>query len=155
MEFGAHLPLMPMSPGPSSPTALRDDAAAAAGLGYRWLAANDHLVFARPWIDGPTALASVIDASGDLGLATTVCLPAVRGPAATAKAFAAPLTGRSTETLAALALPIGPADRCAERIAAFRDAVAQRLFIWPLGDEVAQLERFAVRVIPLVTAVGG
>lgn len=63
-----------------------------------------------------------------------------------------PLTGRPAEALAALALPIGPAERCAERIAAFRDAGAQRLFIWPLGDEVAQLERFAGRVIPLVTA---
>ncbi|MGE0028071.1 MAG: LLM class flavin-dependent oxidoreductase [Thermoleophilia bacterium] len=302
MEFGAHLPLMPMSPGPSSPTALRDYATAAASLGYRWLTANDHLVFPRPWIDGLTALASVIDASGDMGLATTVCLPAVRGPAATAKAFAAldllsggrfaggvgpgsserdhalagvptdrrharfeeavrtlrvllgrdpshasaalepapapgrppiwmagwgrprglrraaelgdgwlasaynttpegfadswaavrahvaarggdpdaftnglatawcyvtedrateerilrdvlgPMTGRPPEDLAAMALPIGPAERCAERIAAFRDAGAQRLFIWPLGDEVAQLERFAGRVIPLVAA---
>jgi len=46
-------------------------------------------VFRRPWLDGLTALAAVLDASGDLGLATTVCLPAVRGPAQAAKAFAA------------------------------------------------------------------
>ncbi len=89
MEIGAHLPLIPLSPGPPSPAALRDYAAAAAGLGYRWLTANDHLVFRRPWIDGLTALASVIDASGGMGLATTVCLPAVRGPVPTAKAFTA------------------------------------------------------------------
>jgi alkanesulfonate monooxygenase SsuD/methylene tetrahydromethanopterin reductase-like flavin-dependent oxidoreductase (luciferase family) len=302
MEFGAHLPLIPMSPGPPSPAALRDYATTAAGLGYRWLTANDHLVFRRPWLDGLTALASVIGASGGMGLATTVCLPAVRGAAATAKAFAAldllsggrfaggvgpgsseadlalagvpaerrfarfeesvrtlrvllgrdpsdataplepapapgrppiwmagwgrprglrraaelgdgwlasaynttpagfaaswsqvrahvadrggdpdgfangvatawayvtedcaeetrvlrdvlsPLTGRPAEELATLALPIGPAERCAERVAAFRDAGAQRLFIWPLGDELAQLERFAGRVAPLVAA---
>ena len=310
MEFGAHLPLIPMSPGPPSPAALRDYAATAARLGYRWLTANDHLVFRRPWLDGLTALASVIDASGDLGLATTVCLPAVRGPAQVAKAFAAldllsggrfaagvgpgsserdyavggvaaerrfarfeeavralrvllgrdpgpfegrvystagvvlepppaagrppiwmagwgrprglrqaaalgdgwlasaynttpagfaaswsqvrahvaerggdpdrfangiatawsyvtedraaerrvlrdvlaPLLGRPAEELAALPLPIGPAERCAERVAAFRDAGAQRLFIWPLGDEAEQLERFAERVVPRVTA---
>jgi len=309
MEFGAHLPLIPTSSGPPAPGALRDYASAAAGLGYRWLTANDHLVFRRPWLDGLTALASVIDASGDMGLATTVCLPAARGPVPTAKAFAAldllsggrfaggvgpgsserdliaagvdararfdrfdealralrvllrrdpgpfegraystagvslepsprpgrppiwvagwgrprglrraaelgdgwlasaynttpadfagswsrvrahvaarggdperfangiatawtyvtedraaeqrvlrdvlaPLLGRPAEDLAALALPIGPAERCAERVAAFRDAGAQRLFVWPLGDDLAQLERFSERVVPLVT----
>jgi alkanesulfonate monooxygenase SsuD/methylene tetrahydromethanopterin reductase-like flavin-dependent oxidoreductase (luciferase family) len=310
MELGAHLPLIPKSPGPPAPAAVRDYAAAAAGLGYRWLAANDHMVFRRPWLDGLTALASVIDASGDMGLATTVCLPAVRGPVPTAKAFTAldllsggrfaggvgpgsggrdlvaagvdprarsdrfdeavralrvllrrdpgpfegraystagvsleppprpgrppiwmagwgrprglrraaelgdgwlasaynttpagfaaswaavrdhvaarggdpdrfangiatawtyvtesraaegrilrdvlaPLLGRPAEDLAALALPIGPAERCAERLAAFRDAGAQRLFVWPLGDELAQLERVMERVAPLVAA---
>ncbi len=64
----------------------------------------------------------------------------------------APLLGRPAEELAALALPIGPAERCAERVAAFRDAGAQRLFIWPLGDEREQLERFAGGVMPLVAA---
>jgi len=308
MEFGAHLPLIPSSPGPPSPAALRDYAAAASRLGYRWLTANDHLVFRRPWLDGLTALASVIDASGDLGLATTICLPAVRGPAQTAKAFAAldllsggrftggvgpgsgerdyvvggvpgdrrfarfeeavralrvllgrdpgpfegrvystagvtlepppepgrppiwmagwggtrglrraaelgdgwlasaynttpegfaaswsqirshvaarggdpdafpngvatawtyvtedraterriladvlaPIVGRPVEELAALPLPIGPAEVCAERVSAFRDAGAQRLFIWPLGDEEEQLARFAEDVVPRV-----
>ncbi|HET6690293.1 MAG TPA: LLM class flavin-dependent oxidoreductase [Miltoncostaeaceae bacterium] len=310
MEFGAHLPLIPMPSGRSAPWTLRDYAATAAGLGYRWLTANDHLVFRRPWLDGLTALASVIDASGDMGLATTVCLPSVRGPVPTAKAFTAldllsggrfaggvgpgsgerdlvvagadprgrfdrfdeavralrvllrrdpgpfegrafstagvdleppprpgrppiwmagwgrprglrraaelgdgwlasaynttpagfaaswsavrahvaarggdpdrfangvatawtyvtedrgdeerilrdvlaPLLGRPAEDLAALALPIGPAERCAERVAAFRDAGAQRLLIWPLGDELAQLARFMERVAPHVAA---
>ena len=310
MELGAHLPLIPLSPGAPSPAGLRAYATAASRLGYRWLTANDHLVFRRPWLDGPTALAAVIDASGDLGLATTVCLPAVRGPAQTAKAFAAldllsggrfaagvgpgsserdhlvggvpaedraarfeeavralrvllgrdpgpfegrfystagvsleprpgpghppvwmagwggrrglrraaelgdgwiasaynttperfaaawsqvrahvaarggdpdgfangvatawtyvtedraterrilgdvlaPLVGRSAEELAALALPIGPAEVCAERVRAFRDAGAQRLFIWPLGDEVEQLTRFAEQVMPRIPA---
>ncbi len=89
VEFGAHLPLIPFSGGPPTLGALRDYAGAARRLGYRWLSANDHLVFRRPWLDGPTALAAVLDASGDLGLATTVCLPAVRGPVQAAKAFAA------------------------------------------------------------------
>ena len=89
MEIGAHLPLIPFSEGAPSPAGLRAYAAAASRLGYRWLSANDHLVFRRPWLDGLTALAAVIDVSGDLGLATTICLPAVRGPAQAAKAFAA------------------------------------------------------------------
>jgi alkanesulfonate monooxygenase SsuD/methylene tetrahydromethanopterin reductase-like flavin-dependent oxidoreductase (luciferase family) len=308
MEFGAHLPLIPLSGQTPSLPALRAYASAAAGLGYRWLTANDHLVFRRPWLDGLTALAAVVDASGDMGLATTICLPAVRGPAQTAKAFAAldllsggrftggvgpgsserdyavggvpaarrfdrfdeavralrallgrdpepfegrfystagsvlepppepgrpplwmagwgaarglrraaelgdgwlasaynttpdrfaaswaevrghvaarggdpdrfangvatawthvtedraaaervladvlaPLLGRPADALRTLALPIGPAEVCAERVAAFRDAGAQRLLVWPLGDDRAQLRLFAERVVPLV-----
>ena len=33
-------------------------------LGYAYLCVNDHLLFGRPWLDGPTALAAVIDESG-------------------------------------------------------------------------------------------
>ena len=53
------------------------------------LCANDHLVFAVPWLDGPTALAAVIEASGQMTLATTVALVTVRGPVPVAKALAA------------------------------------------------------------------
>jgi alkanesulfonate monooxygenase SsuD/methylene tetrahydromethanopterin reductase-like flavin-dependent oxidoreductase (luciferase family) len=51
--------------------------------------ANDHLVFPVPWLDGPTALAAVIEASGQMTPATTVALLAVRGPVPAAKALAA------------------------------------------------------------------
>ncbi len=309
MELGAHLPLIPLSGAPSL-AGLTGYATAASRLGYRWLCANDHLVFRTPWLDGLTALAAVLDASGDLGLATTICLPAARGPAQTAKAMAAldvlsggrfvagvgpgsserdlvaggvpaderfarfdeavralrallgrdpgpfvgrfystegvtleprpgrgrppvwlagwggarglrraadlgdgwlasgynttpedfaaswarvrarvaargadpsrfangvatvwsyvtedrgdaervladvlaPLLGRPVEALRALSLPIGPAELCAERMHAFAAAGAQRVFIWPLGDEIRQLERFAERVAPVVAA---
>jgi alkanesulfonate monooxygenase SsuD/methylene tetrahydromethanopterin reductase-like flavin-dependent oxidoreductase (luciferase family) len=308
VELGAHLPLIPFT-GPPSSASLRRYARAASGAGLRWLTANDHLVFRRPWLDGLTALAAVVDASEDLRLATSVCLPAVRGPAQTAKAFAAldllsegrftagvgpgsserdyevggvaaddrfdrfedavralrvllrrdpgpfrgafhstvgvvlepapggpgrppiwmagwgaarglrraaelgdgwlasaynitperfaaawervrehvaacggdpgrfanglatawtyvtedaaardrvlrdvlsPLVGRPADELRALALPIGPAEVCAERLAAFRDAGAQRVFLWPLGDEEAQLRLVGERVAPLI-----
>lgn len=87
MEYGAHLPLVDLDGrGAASLTAY---ARTAASLGFRTLAANDHLVFRRPWLDGLVALASVVEASGDLALATTVALPVVRGPAALAKAAAA------------------------------------------------------------------
>jgi alkanesulfonate monooxygenase SsuD/methylene tetrahydromethanopterin reductase-like flavin-dependent oxidoreductase (luciferase family) len=63
--------------------------ATARQLGYGSIASNDHLVFTRPWLDGIVALASVVETSGDLQLATTIALPVVRGPAAVAKAVAA------------------------------------------------------------------
>jgi alkanesulfonate monooxygenase SsuD/methylene tetrahydromethanopterin reductase-like flavin-dependent oxidoreductase (luciferase family) len=283
VEYGAHLPLLDLGVPPTL-RGLRAYAATAAGAGYRYLCANDHLLFSRPWLDGPTALAAAIDESRDMTLATTVALPVVRGPAPLAKALAAldvlsggrvlagvgagssardyaavgipfderwrrfdealpalrsllhdgvleprpvqrpgppiwvaswgsppglrrvarhgdgwlasaynitperfraaagalagmpnalattwlcvtedagggervladvlaPLVGRSVEELRALALPIGPAELCAERLRAFADAGVERVFLWPLRDDARQLERFMERVAPLV-----
>ncbi len=58
-------------------------------LGFTALAANDHLVFSVPWLDGPTALAAVMAHSGAMSLATTVSLPVVRGPVPLAKTLGA------------------------------------------------------------------
>jgi alkanesulfonate monooxygenase SsuD/methylene tetrahydromethanopterin reductase-like flavin-dependent oxidoreductase (luciferase family) len=308
VEYGVHLPLIDLGAG----TSLRDlqaCARAATALGYRYLCANDHLLFSRPWLDGPTALAAVIEDSGDLTLATTVSLPVVRGPVQLAKTLAAidvlsegrlvvgvgpgssphdhaavglafderwrrfdealqvlrtllegdpegfegafystrgvvleprpaqrprpplwiaswgsrhglrrvarygdgwlasaynttpdrfraaldlltdtlrsegrepeslanglattwlhitesaadaerllaevlaPMLGRPLERLRALSLPIGPPEVCAERLSAFAEAGVQRVFLWPLRDQVAQLELFRERVAPLV-----
>jgi len=60
----------------------------------------------------------------------------------------APLLGRSVESLRTLSLPIGPAEVCAERLSAFAEAGAQRVFVWPLGDDVHQLTLVAERVAP-------
>jgi alkanesulfonate monooxygenase SsuD/methylene tetrahydromethanopterin reductase-like flavin-dependent oxidoreductase (luciferase family) len=46
-------------------------------------------VFSTPWLDGPTALAAVIKRSGDMTLATTISLAALRGPVPLAKTLAA------------------------------------------------------------------
>jgi len=294
---------------PTTLGGLKSYARAAASLGYRTLCANDHLLFSRPWLDGPTALASVVGESGDLTLATTVALPVVRGPVQLAKTLTAldvlsegrlvaglgpgssardyevagidfaerwrrfdeslgllrallesdpagfegefyaapgvqlappavqrpgppiwigswgsgpglrrvarfgdgwlgsaynttpdrfragleglatalraqgkepdsfpnaiatawlhvsedrsatdrilrdvlaPMLGRSVEELQSVPLPIGSAEVCAERISALAAAGAQRLFLWPLRDGAAQLERFMERVAPLV-----
>jgi alkanesulfonate monooxygenase SsuD/methylene tetrahydromethanopterin reductase-like flavin-dependent oxidoreductase (luciferase family) len=309
LEYGAHLPLIELEGQAHSLTSLRDYAAAAAGLGYTALCANDHLLFARPWLDGPTALAAVIEESRTMALATTICLPVIRGPVQTAKTLAAidvlsggrlivgvgpgssardyaaagvpfeerwprfeeavqalrallhpdgpsfhgdfystrdvvleprparhpgppiwvgswgsrpglrrvarladgwlasgynitpqafraslsslsaqlesagkkpgefpnglatmwlhitedtaaadrvltevlaPLVNRPLEALRELALPIGPAEVCGARMAAYAEAGAQRVFVWPLGDEIRQLELFQERVVPLV-----
>lgn len=85
MDFGAHLPLMDFGGDPHRLDHLIRYAETAGRLGFTALAANDHLVHAAPWLDGPTALAAVLDHSGAMALATTVSLPVVRGPVLLAK----------------------------------------------------------------------
>ena len=48
-------------------------------------------------------------------------------------------------------LPIGTAERFAEKLSAFARAGVQRVFIWPVADEVEQLDRFWQEVRPLVS----
>src|SRR6266511_2435866 len=74
-EVGAHLPLMDFGGNPYTLQHREDYARAADRLGFAMLSANDHLAFAVPWLDGPTALAAVLRSSGTMGLATTVALP--------------------------------------------------------------------------------
>lgn len=88
-EFGVHLPLIDLEGVGWSSAELGEFARVANGLDYRYLCANDHLLFSRPWLDGLSALAAVAGSSGDMTLATTVTLPAVRGPAPLAKALSA------------------------------------------------------------------
>ena len=88
MEYGAHLPLIDVGRGAPTLGGLRAYAQAASACGLRFLCANDHLLFARPWLDGPTALATTLAESDDLTLATTVALPVLRGPVQTAKTLA-------------------------------------------------------------------
>jgi alkanesulfonate monooxygenase SsuD/methylene tetrahydromethanopterin reductase-like flavin-dependent oxidoreductase (luciferase family) len=88
VEYGAHLPLIDLG-APRSLPMLRAYVRAAARLGYRYLSANDHMVFSRPWLDGPTALAALIEASQDMTLVTTAGLPVLRGPVQLAKTLAA------------------------------------------------------------------
>ena len=89
MDFGAHLPLMDFGGHPYTLEHLVEYTRTAAQLDFKVLAANDHLVFSVPWLDGPTALAAVIGGSGDMTLATTVALPVVRGPVPLAKTLGA------------------------------------------------------------------
>src|SRR5262245_17186821 len=310
MDFGVHLPLISFAGETRTLGDLVDFTRAASDLGYTHVCANDHLVFSRPWLDGPTAMAAVLAHSGHMTLATTVAVPVLRGPAATAKILAAidvlsggrlvvglgpgssardyqlvgvpfeerwkrldeavqalrahwrgddggfegsfystagfklaptpaqrpgppiwigswgspaglrrvarladgwlasgyntnpelfaqawldvqaelaaggrdvsqfengiatmwcyvtedraradamlgdvlaPMLNRPVEPLRAL-LPIGPAEECAEKLSAYERAGAQRVFLWPLADELAQLETFRERVVPLLAA---
>jgi len=89
MDFGLHLPLMDFGGNPFTLEHLISYTEMGRELGFRGLAANDHLVYATPWLDGPTALATVLSHSGNMDLATTVSLPVVRGPVALAKSLGA------------------------------------------------------------------
>lgn len=60
-----------------------------------------------------------------------------------------PALGRAAEELLEKLL-LGSAEHCAERLRAYRDAGAQRVFIWPAADASRQLQVFAERVMPLV-----
>jgi alkanesulfonate monooxygenase SsuD/methylene tetrahydromethanopterin reductase-like flavin-dependent oxidoreductase (luciferase family) len=89
MELGVHLPLVTFGDEEVSSGRVGDAVDAAVEYGFAALAANDHFLFQRPWLDGPTALASVIERSEGLELATTVSLGVLRGPVPLAKMLAA------------------------------------------------------------------
>ena len=89
MDYGVHLPLIAFDGRPWSLRHLLEYAEDAETLGFQALSSNDHLLFPRPWLDGPTALAAVLSATKRMTLATTVALPVVRGPVPLAKSLAA------------------------------------------------------------------
>ena len=89
MQFGVHLPQIVWDDERVTLERLVALASEAERLGFGTLAANDHLVFQRPWLDGPTALAAVMSAAPSVRLMTSVSLPVVRGPFALAKSLAA------------------------------------------------------------------
>lgn len=133
VQLGAHLPLIDIGTPLRRAAGLTSYARAAAGLGFSALAANDHLTFSRPWLDGIVALASVVEASGELTLATTAALPVIRGPVALAQAAVAldELSGGR------LRLGVAPGSSPADYALAGRD-FAQR---WSLFDQAVEVLR--------------
>ena len=89
MDLGVHLPLIEFGSEGRSLARLQVAVDVARDGGFAAVAANDHFLFSTPWLDGPTALAAVAERSGDLALATTVCLVSLRGPVPLAKTLAA------------------------------------------------------------------
>jgi alkanesulfonate monooxygenase SsuD/methylene tetrahydromethanopterin reductase-like flavin-dependent oxidoreductase (luciferase family) len=89
MEFGAHLPLMDFGGNQYTLDHLIEYTRVVEESGFAAVAVNDHMVFSVPWLDGPTALAAVLEHTGTMDLATTVTLPVIRGPVQVAKAFGA------------------------------------------------------------------
>src|SRR4029078_11075052 len=87
MDFGVHLPLMDFGGHPYTLDHLVAYTKTAAHLGFSALSTNDHMVFSVPWLDGPVALAAVMEHSGEMTLATTVALAVVRGPVGVAKSL--------------------------------------------------------------------
>ena len=89
MELGVHLPLMEFGDEGQSLARLTRAVDAARECGFAAVSANDHLLFQTPWLDGPTALAAMVERSGSMELATTVSLVSLRGPVQLAKTLAA------------------------------------------------------------------
>jgi Luciferase-like monooxygenase len=89
LELGVHLPLMELGEEGQSLARLTRSVDAARECGLRAISANDHFLFQKPWLDGLTALAAVLERSGDMELATTVSLVSLRGPVPLAKTLAA------------------------------------------------------------------
>src|SRR3954465_15975331 len=89
MELGVHLPLMEFGSEGQSLARLMGAVGAARQCGFAAVSANDHFLFQAPWLDGPTALAAVVERSGAMELATTVALVALRGPVPLAKTLVA------------------------------------------------------------------
>jgi alkanesulfonate monooxygenase SsuD/methylene tetrahydromethanopterin reductase-like flavin-dependent oxidoreductase (luciferase family) len=89
MELAVHLPLMEFGGEGLSRDRLMRAVDAARECGFAAVSANDHFLFGTPWLDGPTALAAVVERSAPMELATTVALVSLRGPVQLAKTIAA------------------------------------------------------------------
>jgi alkanesulfonate monooxygenase SsuD/methylene tetrahydromethanopterin reductase-like flavin-dependent oxidoreductase (luciferase family) len=90
VDLAVHLPLMQFQQEEElSMPRLEATVDAARECGFAAVSANDHFVFQTPWLDGPTALASMIERSGEMTLATTIALSVLRGPVPLAKTLAA------------------------------------------------------------------
>ncbi|MEO6997356.1 MAG: LLM class flavin-dependent oxidoreductase [Terracoccus sp.] len=81
------------------------------------------------------------------GLATMWFHIEDRGASKVLEGVLAPAVHRPVEQLRER-LPFGTAEAVAERLDAFRAAGVQRVFLWPVADELEQLKRFAEQVIP-------
>lgn len=86
MEFGVHLPQIGFDEPDWSLDWLTEYVALADQLDFRYLCANDHLLFSRPWLDGPITLASLLSHT-DMRLVTTIVNSVVRHPVVLAKTF--------------------------------------------------------------------
>lgn len=137
MRFGVHLPLADLGQGLPTGRELRTYTRVAAELGFSTVAANDHLVWRRPWLDGPTALAAVCGSVGPMTLATTVALPTVRHPVVLAKTLASLATIADAPVIAGL----GPGSSAADH-EAVGIPFEQR---WARFDEGVQLIRALLR----------
>jgi alkanesulfonate monooxygenase SsuD/methylene tetrahydromethanopterin reductase-like flavin-dependent oxidoreductase (luciferase family) len=80
MDLGIDLPVMQFESDQLSFRRLAETVDAAREQGFSAVSVNDHFIFQRPWLDGPTTLASVIERTGDMAIATTVSLAVLRGP---------------------------------------------------------------------------
>ncbi len=140
MQLGVHLPLADLGEGAPTVEEVRAYTSSAAQLGFRTVSANDHLVWRRPWLDGPTALASVVDCARGMVIATSIALPAVRHPVVLAKALSSLAVLANGPVIAGL----GPGSSAAD-YRAVGVPFEQR---WARFDEALRLVRALLRGEP-------
>jgi alkanesulfonate monooxygenase SsuD/methylene tetrahydromethanopterin reductase-like flavin-dependent oxidoreductase (luciferase family) len=88
LDYGAHLPVIDFGFRKFSLEWLSAYVRTARDLGFKAVLANDHLIYSRPWLDAPTALAAILSDSGNMAVGGVI-LTIVRGPVPMAKALAA------------------------------------------------------------------
>jgi alkanesulfonate monooxygenase SsuD/methylene tetrahydromethanopterin reductase-like flavin-dependent oxidoreductase (luciferase family) len=80
MEAGVHLPQLALVGGELSPRRILETVSAAQGCGFSAICANDHVVYASPWLDGLAVLAAAVEHAQGMEIMTSIALPVVRGP---------------------------------------------------------------------------
>jgi alkanesulfonate monooxygenase SsuD/methylene tetrahydromethanopterin reductase-like flavin-dependent oxidoreductase (luciferase family) len=133
LQLAAHLPLVQFGGSAITRRRVLETVTTAARLNFWGISANDHVIFSRPWIDGPSALAMSIPHSGELRLCTTISLPIIRGPIPLAKT----LTSLNALAGGRLVAGIGPGSSSRD-YAAVGIPFEQR---WKRFDEAAQILR--------------
>jgi alkanesulfonate monooxygenase SsuD/methylene tetrahydromethanopterin reductase-like flavin-dependent oxidoreductase (luciferase family) len=88
LDYGAHLPVIDFGFRKFSLEWLSEYVRTARDLGFKAVLANDHLIYSRPWLDAPTALATILSDSGTMAVGGVI-LAIVRGLMPMAKALAA------------------------------------------------------------------
>jgi alkanesulfonate monooxygenase SsuD/methylene tetrahydromethanopterin reductase-like flavin-dependent oxidoreductase (luciferase family) len=137
LQLAAHLPLVQFDDSSVTRERILETARTAARLGFWGISANDHVIFSRPWIDGPSALAMAIPYSGELRVCTTISLPTIRGPMPLAKT----LTTLNALSEGRLVAGIGPGSSSRDYAAAgipFEER-------WRRFDEAARILRRILR----------
>jgi alkanesulfonate monooxygenase SsuD/methylene tetrahydromethanopterin reductase-like flavin-dependent oxidoreductase (luciferase family) len=142
MEVGIHLPQLDFAGEGLTLSRVTRAVDAARENGFAAISVNDHIVYKRPWLDGLTVLAAVIERSGQMDLATSIALPTLRGPAPLAKALAALDVLSDGRVIAGLGAGSSPADYAAMGI-----PFEQR---WPRFDEAVAVLKGLLRgeVVP-------
>jgi probable F420-dependent oxidoreductase len=138
MRYGAHLPVLDFGEGaPFALPDLKEYARSAERLGYETLTVNDHLLYSRPWLDGPTALAAVLGETRTIRLGPSVALAVVRGPVGLAKSLGAVdlLSGGR------LTIGVGPGSSAGDYAAVGIDYEER----WPRLDEAVGVLRALLR----------
>jgi alkanesulfonate monooxygenase SsuD/methylene tetrahydromethanopterin reductase-like flavin-dependent oxidoreductase (luciferase family) len=67
--------------------------------------------------------------------------------------WVSPTLGRTPEEIGDRLL-VGPEEECAERLSSYAEAGVQRVFLWPVGEPIEQLELFGELVAPLLSSAG-